>query len=316
MNKIKVLSVCRKIERNMDLHNFPVAEFVLEQNEALKKLNVEYEYLLIEKGGIISYIKYIFIIRKFLKKNKNKFSLIHAHGGHIGLIVNFQRKIPVLTTYHGSDINVFRLRLVSYFSILLSKRNILVSPKMKDKLIFSFNVDVIPCGVDFELFKPLDKKQCRQELGLPLDKSIVLFGGQEQTKEKNYELAKLVSNAANVDILIELKGFTRDKVVKMLNACDCVLLTSFIEGSPMIIKEALACNRPIVSTDVGDVLFLAGNIYGVYISKFEPALLTNNLCKATLIDTICSRDNILFLDNKEISKRIYEIYSNINKPKA
>ena len=102
----------------------------------------------------------------------------------------------------------------------------------------------------------------------------------------------------------------------MLNACDCVLLTSFIEGSPMIIKEALACNRPIVSTDVGDVLFLAGNIYGVYISKFEPALLTNNLCKATLIDTICSRDNILFLDNKEISKRIYEIYSNINKPKA
>jgi len=99
----------------------------------------------------------------------------------------------------------------------------------------------------------------------------------------------------------------------ILNASDLLLLTSFYEGSPNIIKEAMACCLPIVSTTVGDVRATIGNTEGCYISSFDPVDVKENIEKAIIYGKRTNgRGNIKFLNSKEISKRLFEIYNGLN----
>jgi teichuronic acid biosynthesis glycosyltransferase TuaC len=310
-NKIKILTICREIPRNNDIHNIPVAEFIFEQNNALNKLGVEFEYYLIKNGGIKGYFFHALDFLKFLKRKKYNFDIIHAHGGHIGSLANLQRRIPVVTTYHGSDINFIRNRIVSLTGLILSKKNIFVSSNLLRKVHVYASGRVIPCGIDFDVFKPFNQISCRKELKFDLNKQIILFGGARDNVVKNYKLAKKVAENARIDTMIELKGFNREEVVKVINACSCLLLTSLSEGSPMIIKEALACNCPIVSVDVGDVKEITQGIDGTFVSDFNIDKLTTNVLEAIHKRNIDSRSKIKFLDNKVITKAIFNIYLEI-----
>jgi teichuronic acid biosynthesis glycosyltransferase TuaC len=305
---ISVLTVCRELPDNYQLYGKPVAAFIFEQNESIEKLGVEYEYYLIKKGGLKGYIFHVKDFAKFLRDNGYKYDIIHAHSGHMGILANFQRSIPVVTTFHGSDINNLLTRLLSIFSLILSKKNIFVSKRLLGKSIVKRKAVVIPCGVDFDIFKPMDKNDCRKELGFPLNRKLVLFGGRFDIKVKNASLAKRsLENLPNYD-LIELKGYKRDEVAKLINACDCMLLTSITEGSPMVIKEALACNCPIVSVDVGDVKELSKGIDGVFISRYNSEEISENIVLAVEYNNIDSRSKIEFLDKQKTATQIYNIY--------
>ncbi|HCY74452.1 MAG TPA: glycosyl transferase group 1 [Ignavibacteriales bacterium] len=308
---MKVLTVCREISVNNKTHNFAFAEFIFEQNKSLAKLGVIFEYYLIKEGGYKSYIKQISNFRFFLKSNDYNFDIIHAHGGHIGFIANFQRKIPVVTTYHGSDINNRITRLFSVFALTFSKENIFVSSNLLKKVRKYAIGKVIPCGVDFDIFKPLNKIECRSKLRLDEKDKIVLFAGDTKKRVKNFELAQSALELFDQKSkIIELKNFKRQEVNLLLNAADVLLLTSLTEGSPQVIKEAMACNCPIVATDVGDIREIISDTEGCYIASFNPVDVAEKIQLALLFGRRTDGNNrIGDLNNDVIAKKIFEVYN-------
>jgi glycosyltransferase involved in cell wall biosynthesis len=286
-----------------------IAPFILEQGESLVQLGIRVEYFTIEGKGWKGYLKN----RKRLVETIKTFQpqVIHAHYGLSGLLANMQRRVPVVTTYHGSDINNPKVFLFSKLCMMLSVHNIFVSIKNQTKSALSKNFSLIPCGVDINLFVPFEKLQARKELGLDMNKKYVLFAGAFNNNVKNPELAlSAVAEIKDVELL-ELKGYTRQQVVLLMNAVDAVLMTSFTEGSPQFIKEAMACNCPVVSVPVGDVPDVVSEVEGCYITTYEPADVAEKLRMALDFGKRTEgRKRIieLKLDIESVAKKIVEVY--------
>ena len=240
--------------------------------------------------------------------------IVHAHYGFSGLLANLQRKVPVITTFHGSDINLITNRPFSVLTSLLSKSSIFISQKLSRKLIIKGRSAIIPSGVDLDLFFPVDKVESRKQLGLPIHEKLVLFAGSFDNRIKNYPLAKAATDSLNNVRLIEMKGYKRKEVALLMNACDVALLTSIHEGSPQFIKEALACNRPIVSTDVGDVRILMENVEGCFIAKPDSVDIAGKISQAMHFENAPNgRQRIidLGLELNTIAAKIIDVYHSV-----
>lgn len=293
-----------------------IAPFIEEQVNALKCYGVEFEYFVLHKKGVVGYLTEFNGLLKAIKQYNPDF--IHAHYGLCGLLANLQRSIPVVTTYHGSDINSKSTFWLSLISVKLSSWNVFVSNKLASKVGVKNKCSVVPCAVDLNLFKPQDKQMCRNYFGFNRDEKYVLFSKSFHVPVKNYPLAK-----ESIDILklkgervslIELKGYSREEVSMLMNACDCALLTSFSEGSPQFVKEALACNCPIVSTDVGDVKSVIYGLEQCSITTYEATNVANAIQRT--FSYICrdlnERKCVEQMFSKEVvSKKILNIYYKI-----
>lgn len=303
---MKVLFVCSK-------NSGGISPFVSEQADALSIAGVQVVIFTIIGKGLIGYLGNL----KRLKKTINDFQpdIVHAHYGLTGLLANFQRKVPVVTTFHGCDINRFSLRLFSYVPLLFSAFNIFVSAAQVKKVRYIARKHlVVPCGVDFNVFKPVDKTNARMQLGWNTDKKYVLFSSGFDRPEKNAQLAKdALSLMPDVE-LVELKGFSRAEVVLAMNASDVGLLTSLREGSPMFIKEMMACKRPIVSTNVGDVEEQLTGLKGCFIVPFDTHAVVYALNKAMNDDSIeVDATRYQKIDNQYVVSELIKIYSKIKK---
>ena len=99
-----------------------------------------------------------------------------------------------------------------------------------------------------------------------------------------------------------------------MNASDIVVLTSLREGSPNVIKEAMACNCPVVATDVGDIAWLFGNEPGHFLSGFDPQDVATKLNMALEFSEeygrTSGRNRIieLGLDSESVARRIVGVY--------
>lgn len=302
---VKVLVVCSK-------NSGRIAPFIIEQVEAINKLGITTDYFTVEQKGLMGYLK----SRKLLLQKIRSFQpdLIHAHYGMSGLLANLQRRIPVVVTYHGSDININKTLRFSRISILLSKYNIFVSQANIQKSKVKKNFALIPCGVNTDIFKLMDKDAARQQLQLEKNKQYVLFSASFQNPVKNSVLAiEAVQNIPNLE-LIELKGYTRQEVAVLMNAVDVCFMTSFTEGSPQFIKEAMACNCPIVSVNVGDVSEIIGETKNCYISSYDAHQLRRNLRIALQNNQRTKgRERIveMRLELDTIAKKIVDVYKRV-----
>lgn len=241
-----------------------VAPFICDQVKALREAGIECDYFTIEGKGFKGYLaNRAYLIKKI---STSRPDIIHAHYGLSGLLANLQRQVPVVTTYHGSDINNNKVFVFSRIAMLLSAYNIFVSSKNQRKANLKRNNALIPCGVDLALFKPMDKALARQQMGFEPHEQLVLFAGHFGNAVKNPELAQAAVALLPTVRLLELKGYSRSEVAVLMNAVDACLMTSHTEGSPQFVKEALACNCPIVSVAVGDVPEVIGNIEGCYLA--------------------------------------------------
>ena len=253
------------------------------------------------------------------KIKEYKPDLIHAYYGLSGLLTNLQRKVPVITTYHGSDINNKRAFRFSKWAIKLSAYNIFVSKKNKTKAQVVKKSAIIPCGIDTQLFHSINKAKAIQKLGLLESRKSVLFAGSFDNQAKNPNLAKnavaLLPN--NVD-LIELKGYSREEVAMLMNAVDACLMTSYSEGSPQFIKEAMACNCPIVSVDVGDVKEVICGVENCYLVKYDAKDIADKLNVILVKGARTNgREKIMKmgLDSESVANRIVKIYKDILETK-
>ena len=255
---MKILILCSK-------NSGRIAPFITDQVEALQKAGVVCEYFTVEGKGVKGYLRnFIPMMRKIREFQPD---IIHAHYGLSGLLANLQRKVPVVTTYHGSDINNPKVLRYSKVSIILSAWNIFVSKKNIKLARVKKKFSLIPCGVDTNIFRPMDRKAERKKLGFSESDNIVLFAGAFDNPVKNPELATEAVSKISVARMIELKGYNRKQVAGLMNAVDVCLMTSHTEGSPQFIKEAMACNCPIVSVNVGDVKEVLEGVNGCLITE-------------------------------------------------
>lgn len=285
--------------------------FIADQMYALRKQGVDIDYFLIKGKGMSGYLKNY---KKLLSKMKiYSPDIIHAHYGLSGLFANMQRKKPVITTFHGCDINVPKLRLISKVADKLSAKSIFISTYLAEKLNKKKPI-VIPCGLDFDIFFPMDKSESREKLGLQNDKKYILFSSSFSNEVKNFPLAKKAVeelDMQNVEIL-ELKGYNREEVAILMNAVDLVLLTSLREGSPQFIKEAMGSNTPIVSVDVGDVKDVISDTAGCFLAKNNSKDISLKVKEALAFKGKTNgRESINDFDNSIIAKNIISLYKTI-----
>lgn len=295
--------------------------FIIEQANTLSKQGIEVNYY-----GIIGHgIKGYFSNRKGLVKKIQEFKpdLIHAHYGLSGLLANFQKKVPVVTTYHGSDIHSAKLiLLLSKISMRLSKYNIFVSQSLFNISRYKkHNYNIISCGVELSVLYPVDIQEAREKLGWDKNKIYILFSGSFGDPVKNYSLAKKAVDSIENCILVELKGYCRDEVNLLMNASNLQLTTSFRESGPLVVKEAMACNRPVVSTNVGDVKWVMGNIKGYFLTSFDTTDCATQIKKAIQFSVeqnrTSGRERIigLGLDTQDVAKRLIQIYNHVTLTK-
>ena len=293
------------------------APFILEQAEALKHNGCEIAFFGLQGKGIKGYLKNLSSLKKEVKEFKP--DVIHAHYGLSGLFANMQRRIPVVTTYHGSDINDKSVLRFSRMAICLSAWNVFVSTKTLEIAKPKKKHSLIPCGIDLSDLQLTEKSAARQKMNLSAEKKYVLFAGAFDNKVKNAPLAKeAVSLLCDDNVeLLELKGYSRDEVTLLMCAADAFLMTSFTEGSPQVVKEALACGCPIVSVDVGDVKERTRGVEGCYVAMTrEPQELAKLLRKAMTYERKTKgRERILAdgLDNCQVAAKLTDIYQIIQK---
>ena len=304
---MKILVVCSK-------NSGRISPFVSDQVDALVHDGIICEYHTIEEKGWRGYLK----SRKIFIEKINSFKpdIIHAHFGLSGFLANLQFKIPVVTTFHGCDINKLSLRLLSYYPLLLSKFCIFVSASQVAKVsLFKYKSQVVPCGIDFGTFYPIDKKLARNKLNWDQNKKLVLFSSKFDRPEKNATLAFEAMKLLPAEYeLVELYGYSREEVNLVMNAVDVGLLTSIREGSPMFFKELMACGKPIVTTNVGDAVEQLSDTSGSYIVAYDAVTISEAILQALeLREVTYSPEKLKAVDNKFIASKLISIYNNLLK---
>ena len=308
---MKVLIVC---SGNSGL----IKPFISEQALGLEKSGVIIDYFVVKGKGITGYLKNLPNLRRSIKIFQP--DLIHAHYGLSGLLSILQFRIPVIVTYHNGEILSLKVNLLSSLVSFFSKYDIYVANHIYSKLIFkkSRNFDIIPCGIDLKVMQILNSSLKKHQF-IDIKKINILFGGTFENKRKNYSLAcQAISRITSVSVnLIELKGLSREEVCQLLNECYLALLPSESEGSPQFIKEAMACNCPIVATNVGDIKEIIGNTEGCYLTSFDPDDVADKIKKAIEFGKRTDgRKKIMHFDNDLIVEKLLSVYKSvINKNK-
>lgn len=311
--------------------NFKIAPFIYQQGESLKKSGIKLEYYAIKGKGLFGYLKNILPLRRRIKKGN--YDIVHTHyclSGWVKILTLTKTK-HILSLMgddaYGTYNSLGKRTPSSYYLIILTKMiqpfvdYIIAKSKGIEKAVYlKGRVTIVPNGVDLNRFTPLEKELAREGLGLDKNNDIILFLGDRVDSRKNYALArKSCRIIGKNDNLFTPYPVEHGKVSVYLNATDVLLFTSTAEGSSNLIKEAMACNCPIVSTDVGDVRLVIGDTEGCYITSFDPKDVAEKLQLALKFAKEKRRTNgreriiKLGLDSESVDKRIIDIYKKVLK---
>lgn len=251
--------------------------------------------------------------------------VIHAHYGTVtAMLCACVSPVPVVVTFRGTDLNPVAdpgptraaiARFLSQCAALRAARIICVSPGLKDRLWWrAAEVAVIPDGVDLDIFHPRPRDDARRELGWPIGDPVVVFNVGNNPRTKRLDLAQAAfarARALRADLRLHLIDGNQpsDRIPLLLCAADCLLVTSDHEGSPNIVKEALACNLPVVSVDVGDV---AERLVGVtpsrVVERSEDAIAQALTEVVEFRDRCNGADAVRHLSLERIAERVLAVY--------
>jgi glycosyltransferase involved in cell wall biosynthesis len=306
------------------------SNLVLTQASSLMAHNINVDIFAIKGHGFFGYIQNILPLRKQLKKEK--YNIVHAHYGLCGLVALFARncQTKIIVSFMGNDLlgdhakngksTIFGNLLVSVNQLCAKYYDhiIVKSIEMASKVSFS-NLSVIPNGVDLDNFNYIDKSLALNRVAWEKNFKHILFISSPNRAEKNFKLTEDSLKQLNMqEIQLHfLQNVPHGDVKLYFYASDLCILTSFHEGSPNVIKEAMVCNCPIVSTDVGDVSWVIGNTEGCYICSFEPSEIAKSIKRALDFARFKGRTNgreriIEFgLDSESIAKRVLEVYEKV-----
>jgi len=264
-----------------DAQNPDFGTFVQEQVSALRTRGLSVDVLVAGgKRRKLSYVQGAQRLRRQLQEHE--YDLIHAHYVFSGIVARLQWRHPLLVSFHGAAEMVGWVGLLCKVLAPLADAVTVTSEQHKRELGRP-DAHVVPCGVDLDLFVPMHRTEARQQLGLPAESKLVLFVGIMRP-EKRLDVIEgavniLQAEDPNVQ-LIAATGQPHERIPLYMNACDVLTLASDFEGSPVVIKEAMACNLPIVSVDVGDVAQVIAGVEGCYICRRDAADMADKLGQA------------------------------------
>ena len=310
---------------------FEITPFIKRQADSIVKNGHEIDYFKIIGKGTIGYLGNIQGLKK--KINSCNYDLIHAHYSFNGLLSLLTgTKVPIIVSYMGSDVygdynKQGKLLFSSLVNITISiiiqpfvNAIIVKSQNLTKKIFRNKYIFLIPNGIDLSIFKENNRKEARSYLGLKDDEKVVLFMGDKYNQRKNFNLIKdAIEYLPQKPILLTPYPVSPDKTNIYYNAADLLALTSFNEGSPNVIKEAMACNCPIVATEVGDIQWLFGNEPGHYITSFDSEDVAEKIANAFQFRYKYGRTNgrerliNLGLDSDTIAMKIIGVYKDVVK---
>jgi len=262
-------------------------------------------------------------VRRRLRRER--YDLIHAQFGQSGLLA-LPKRLPLVVTFRGDDLQGVLSdadgrhtplgQLLPLVSRLVARRadaTIIVSAHLKAFLDEAAQPHVIPSGVDFERFRLIPQAEARRRLGLSPDRRLVLFVGNPDLPRKRYRLAReaveIASGSLPTDLVLGW-AVPHDAIPFFMNACDALVFTSLQEGSPNAVKEALACNLPVVSVPIADVPERLCGIAGCEVCADDSpetiaAALERVLRRG---ERTGSRERIRELDEHVITERVIAVY--------
>ncbi len=306
--------------------------FVERQVEALREAGLRSDVLYIR--GYLSKMSYLRAVLLFLRLSlfeRRRYRLVHVHGGETALVARAFLMRPMVTTYHGDDVLGYksddgpvspgrRLRsFVIRHQAALFPATVTQSAEMHNRFpsyVRRCNT-VIHCGVDSQLFSPMDRGVARRQLGWDDDERVVLFAATKPYEpRKRLDLAQAAIKHAEADLgpirLAIAENLPLESIPIMMNAADCLLLTSMAEGGPLVVKEAVLCTLPVVATDVGDVRKVLAGISPSAVCKHDAqelgAALVNVLKANRRSD---GHDQRAALDQSTTIKQLLDLYHDL-----
>jgi len=289
-----------------------ISPIVLNQGKSLENEGIEVEFYTIIGKGFRGYLRNVVRIRSHL--SKNKYDLIHAHYWLSGIIASLAGARPLIVSLMGTEARTGRLSraIIRHFSRNVWDHTIVKSSRIREELNLT-KASILPNGIDLERFKPMTREEAKKNVVMGSGK-FILFASDPSRSEKNYLLAEEAVRRAGIekDQLYVVNNQPHELMSYFMNAGDVLLLTSFWEGSPNVIKEAMACGLPIVSTDVGDVREVFDGTEGCYITSYDPDEIADKLkCALQFGRRTTGREKIKHLDEKIIAKKLTGIYTNL-----
>lgn len=292
-----------------------VSAFVQSQYDSLTEEGLEMILFPVVGHGFWGYVKHILGLRKLIRKENP--DIVHAHYsvcGYLASLASYGLKSKVVVSILGSFPRKSRkLKLVRWCIDKVWDATIVKSERTRSQL--DRDLSVIPNGVNIEKFKVIDQNEAREKVGFEVDKKYVIFVSNPSRSEKCYPLAqKAVGLLADPNVeLFPVFNKTHDEVVTYMCAADALIMTSASEGSPNVIKEAMACNCPIVVTDVGDVHERLDGLDGCYVAETRDASEISDLVsKALAFGQRTEGRKALMeqgLTTREIARKIIKVYS-------
>jgi teichuronic acid biosynthesis glycosyltransferase TuaC len=301
--------------------------FVRTQVEYLKRAGIEVDLLVLQgRSRKLMYARAALELRRRLAADRS-IDLVHAHYSYVGMVARMQWKVPVVVSYCGDDLlgtmnrkgrpTLFS-RLAVFAGHLLSHQadGVIVKSRGMASRLHRKDVFVIPNEIDFELFQPMDRLEARTILGLDPGKKYLLFAANPEIPVKRFQLAKAIADRMRaqdpgIQLLVIYKE-PQERLPLFMNACDGLLFTSYQEGSPNVVKQAMACNLPIVSTDVGDVREIIGNTHGCYICKPDVQEFTERLAEILLHgERTRGREQVQHLSGPVVAQQIIHVYEQV-----
>ncbi len=308
-----------------NVKKFGMPPFIKAQGKTLENAGIDVKYFPIVGKGIFGYLSSAINLRKYLKENP--VDVVHSHFVLSGLVslLTFRCKKIVLslmgTDAYGDYIGVNK---VSFSSRWLTLLTILIQPFVSVIISKSSNIEkyvwqkkksfIVPNGIDLNDFS-LDETQRKNKKY----KFNILFLGDKNNKRKNFSLVEKSLSILN-DNNISLHSpypVPHSKVVSYLNSADLLVFPSCMEGSPNLVKEAMACNCPVVATNVGDIEWLFGDEPGYFISDFTPEDFSVKIKDALEFSKNTGRTRgrerlvELGLDSETVANKIIDLYKSL-----
>jgi teichuronic acid biosynthesis glycosyltransferase TuaC len=300
--------------------------FIKTQADSLEALGVDLDVLPIR--GYASRRAYVDAVGELRRKTRDgAYDIVHAHYGHAAAVARFQRSAPLVISYCGDDLlgtptedggltprsraeaAVFR-RLAHVAAATITK-----SEEMERALPRSRRArnHVIPNGVDVDRFAPVARDAARRELGWSSDEPIALFVGDPAIPRKNHGLAEAACRHAAATVpglrLQVAQGLTPAQIPTVMSAADALVMTSLWEGSPNVVKEAMAAELPVVAVPAGDVEERLRGVDGCFVRPYDAEALG-----AALVEALghgrspAARAAVAQLSLKNVARRVLGVY--------
>ena len=294
-----------------------LGSFVRDQVEALRRIDgLEIELFAFAPGG--GYRPYVQAARELRRRYANEhFDVVHAHYGLTAwCTLALRTSAPRVVTFHGTDLGHARVgplsrRVARRMDLPATASGWLARHPTAglEGAGTTRRVAVLPCGVNLQRFERIDRRTARERLGLEADGRYLLFPADPERPEKRYDRATELAEAAGAELL-SYKSVPPADVPLMINAANAVVVTSEREGFGLAALEALACDVPVASTDVGIAPLALDGVAGTLVAPFDRdawlAALRPHLDAAD--PRVTGRARAALFDSNRMAMRVFEAY--------